>query len=665
VTESSKAVFLSYASQDAEAAARICEALRAAGIEVWFDKSELRGGDAWDQRIRRQIRDCALFVPIISQHTQARAEGYFRLEWDLADQRTHMVSRNKAFIVPVCVDVTSDKDADVPETFTKVQWTRLPEGQTSEAFCRRIAALLAGPEPQTQPRQVTATAVNLGPRRSSRRWTIWAAVGALIIAAIGWQIRRAMSVKPIANSSPTTAVVVPEKSIAVLPFVDMSEKKDQEYFSDGLSEELINQLSHNADLKVIARTSSFAFKGKNEDMRTIASKLGMANLLEGSVRKAGPQLRITAQLIRAADGVHLWSETYDRKLDDIFKVQDEISSTVAKALNAALGAGNKPTVAQASTGEIYSLMLQGNYFFYRSNAGDVDKAIELYKQAIALDPKNALAWARLAEAHVQKTDSNQMPFGQGRSAAQSALAKALALDPNLPRAHYVLGLVHANLDLDWDAAAAEYDRAVALDRHGEVADDARFNSASIAAFKEGRLEGLIAALQQDIVRNPLDPGSYNGLGLIQYAAGKFDQSIAAYQKLLDLDPGYLGAHANYAQSLLGIGKLPEALATAEQEPDQKSKLGVLPCIYWKMGRHADSDAALKTLKDRFADSSGLAAARMHACRGEVDQAFAQLERAYQQHDGDLEATKIDPMLQPLRSDPRFADFLRKLKLPLT
>src|SRR5579862_8206332 len=144
MTELSKAVFLSYASQDAGAASRICEGLRAAAIEVWFDQSELRGGDAWDQRIRRQIRDCALFMPVISAHTQARAEGYFRLEWDLADQRTHMVSRNKAFIVPVCVDDTSDKDADVPETFTKVQWTRLPGGDTSSSFTNRIAALLGG-----------------------------------------------------------------------------------------------------------------------------------------------------------------------------------------------------------------------------------------------------------------------------------------------------------------------------------------------------------------------------------------------------------------------------------------------------------------------------------------------------------------------------------------
>jgi TolB-like protein/tetratricopeptide (TPR) repeat protein len=597
VTEATRAVFLSYASEDAEAAARICEALRAAGIEVWFDRSELRGGDAWDQRIRRQIRDCALFIPIISEHTQERAEGYFRLEWDLADQRTHMVSRNKAFIVPVCVDGTSDKDADVPETFTKVQWSRLPDGAVPTSFTDRIAVLLgnSAPEGRPPPRAPLRSALPAAQRPRSHRWIAFVIVAALLVAAGAWQSWKFIRTPSAATAKQASSPVVPsasDKSIAVLPFVDMSEKKDQEYFSDGLSEELINQLSHNADLKVIARTSSFAFKGKNEDMRTIASKLGVANLLEGSVRKSGPQLRVTAQLIRASDGVHLWSETYDRKLDDIFKVQDEISSTVARALNSALGTGTKPKVV-AAAGETYNLMLQGNFFFYRGTAGDVDKAIGLYKQAIGQDQKNALAWARLAEAIVARGFSAQWPYAQVRSTALDAVHKALALDPNLPRAHYVLGLVYSNLDLNWDAAVAEYDRAVALDPHGEVADDAAFNRISIASFRVGRVDDVLVTLHQDIERNPLNSGSYGLLGIIEYAAGHFEQSVAAYQKLLDLDPAYIAAHANYAVTLMAMGKLPDALAQAEQESDPESRFGVLPCIYWRMGRRAESDAALK------------------------------------------------------------------------
>jgi tetratricopeptide (TPR) repeat protein len=322
-------------------------------------------------------------------------------------------------------------------------------------------------------------------------------------------------------------------------------------------------------------------------------------------------------------------------------------------------------VAQATTGATYNLMLQGNYFFYRGNPGDIDKAIGLYRQVIVIEPGNALAWARVAEACVAQGNTGQIPIDRARSAAQEAVQNALALDPNLPRAHYVLGLVYANMDLDWDASVAEYDRAVALDVHGDVAADAKFNSASITAFKEGRLDGLIATLQQAIQRNPLDPGNYLLLGIIEYAAGNFDQSVAAFHKMLDLNPAYIGAHANYAATLLAMGKLQEALAAAEQEADPLARYGMLPCIYWKMGRRADSDAALKTLEDRFGDSAALPAARMHACRGEPDLAFTQLERAYREHDGDLQAIKVDPMLRPLHGDPRYAQFLRKLKFPVT
>jgi TolB-like protein len=665
-----KAVFLSHASQDAEPVARICASLRAAGVEVWFDQSELRGGDVWDQAIHRQIRDCALFIPVISAHTQERLEGYFRREWKLAVARTHDMADEKRFIVPVVIDATNEQDATVPELFRAVQWTRLPAGETPASFSNRIAALLGGTarEGRSATPAPISSAVPAVAKPPSRRWTAVVVVAALVLAVTAWQTWKVLHTSSVPATRPVhSSEVVPsasDKSIAVLPFVDMSEKKDQEYFSDGLSEELINQLSHNADLKVIARTSSFAFKGKNEDMRTIASKLGVANLLEGSVRKAGAQLRITAQLIRASDGVHLWSETYERKLDDIFKVQDEISSTVAKALNVALGVGSRPAAAQATSSAAYNLMLQGNYFFYRGTPGDLDKAIGLYKQVIAQEPKNALAWARLAEAYVDKGGSAQMPVDRARAVAQDAVQKALALDPNLPRAHYVLGLIYSNMDLNWDAAVSEYERAVALDAHGDVSADAKFNGASITAFKQGRLDGLIDTLQQTIQRSPLEPGNYNLLGIMQYAAGNLDQSVAAYHKLLDLDAAYIGAHANYAATLMAMGKLPEALLAAEQEPDQLSRYGVLPCIYWKLGRRADSDVALKTLQDRFGGSAALSAARNHACRGEVDAAFAQLERAYQQHDGDLQAITVDPLLRSLHSDPRYREFLRKLKYPL-
>ena len=399
MTDTDRAVFLSYASEDAAAAARICAGLRAAGIEVWFDQSELRGGDAWDHHIRSQIRDCALFVPIISAHTQGRPEGYFRLEWDLAEQRSHMIVRSKAFIVPVCIDDTPDTRAEVPESFLKAQWTRLPGGVTTQPFCDRIAMLLAGGEAARRPGRPAPAMMPVAARRSFH-WPAVAAVAAVIIAAIGWQAWRQLH-SGKAGTAPVAAVAAaPDKSIAVLPFVDMSEKRDQEYFSDGLSEELIDHLSHNPDLKVIARTSSFAFKGRNEDIRTIARTLGVAHLLEGSVRKSGNQLRITAQLIRAADGVDLWSESYERQLTDVFKVQQEIAAAVVKGLQAKLLPAALAPNSTPHNMDAYSLYLRGQYFARRASDADVAQGIAILKQAIALEPDFAPAHAELANAYL-------------------------------------------------------------------------------------------------------------------------------------------------------------------------------------------------------------------------------------------------------------------------
>ena len=343
-----KAVFLSYASQDAEAAQQLCNALRAADIEVWFDRSELRGGDAWDALIRKQIKGCYLFVPIISANTQSREEGYFRREWNLAVGRTLDMAEDRTFLLPIVIDGTSDSEARVPDKFREVQWTRLPGGANPQAFLTQVRRLIAPeanapktPSPPSPPTRNPTPATMASPSLVSTRPVVrsvlpWVVSTALMLG-VGYVVadkffasKRAAPTAETAITVPAKAEPVSNKSIAVLPFVDMSEKKDQEYFSDGLSEELIDHLARSVDLKVIARTSSFQFKGKNEDVRTIAAKLGVANLLEGSVRTAGQAVRITAQLIRASDGTHLWSHSYDRQMRDIFShpAADALTSPV-------------------------------------------------------------------------------------------------------------------------------------------------------------------------------------------------------------------------------------------------------------------------------------------------------------------------------------------------
>jgi hypothetical protein len=292
------AVFISYASQDAEEAQRICAALRSAGIEVWFDQSELRGGDVWDQKIRREIHECALFIPIVSQQTQERLEGYFRREWKLAIDRTHDMAEQMPFLVPVVIDGTRDQEAFVPDAFRAVQWTRLPGGETPPIFVERIKRLLSAERSLLSARSGAAPGYR-EPARTSRRLkpVLLAVLAVVVFAALAYPAadRFWISRHPSTSAADTTsrataepaaaAFAPPPHSIAVLPFVNMSGDKEQEYFSEGLTEELLNSLSRISELQVAARTSSFSFQGEHPDIATVARRLNVAAILEGSVRR--------------------------------------------------------------------------------------------------------------------------------------------------------------------------------------------------------------------------------------------------------------------------------------------------------------------------------------------------------------------------------------------
>ena len=285
MSELSRAVSLSYASQDAEAARCICDALRAGGIEVWFDQSELRGGDAWDRQIRKQIHDCALFIPIISATTQGRTEGYFRREWKLAVDRTHDMADDTPYLLPVIIDDTPDDTARVPDKFREVQWTRLRGGERPQAFVERVSRLLSPASMITSSSPAIA-----GPA----------------------VVKRAPTDQPRGTSA--------RKAIAVLPLANMSADPENEYFSDGITEDIINALAKVPGIQVASRTSSFAFKGRDVDLRQIGDKLGVTSVLSGSVRKVGNRIRIVVQFVPVESGYHIWSETYDRQLEDVFAI---------------------------------------------------------------------------------------------------------------------------------------------------------------------------------------------------------------------------------------------------------------------------------------------------------------------------------------------------------
>ena len=662
MTDPSRAVFLSHASQDVSAAARICGALQDAGVEVWFDQSELRGGDAWDQRIRQQIRDCALFIPVISANTTSRHEGYFRLEWDLADQRSHMIARNRAFIVPVCLDATADTGADVPESFQRVQWTRLPNGETPPEFSARIKLLLVPESTATSVRQsgeLTPAAVTPLPAiRTQRLMVFWLALVAVFACVAAYMaIDKLWISKHTPGPQPIT-----EKSIAVLPFADMSEKKDQEYFADGLAEELLNLLAKTPGLHVIARTSSFSFKGKADDIPTIAAKLRVADILEGSVRKSGDRLRVTTQLVRAADGEHLWSETFDRELKDVFKVQDEIAEAVVTALKLKLSPGQTSSPSRSPNMDAYLQYLLGQQYESRRNAESYPRAVAAYRSAIALDPQYAAAYAGLAVAEIFLADVTGEMTGLER--ASVAAEQAIALAPEQAMGYGARGVLRV-WTWDWTGAQADFARALELDPNNPTL--LHHYSALLAGL--GRLPEAVKAARSVVDLDPFSVSAWQYLAGWLMERGDLGAAREACRHALAIDPAneYVLAVLGYAELL--DKKFAEALAVFQRiqgnEPNQLGfRLTGIAMAEHSLGHARESKQALDEATAKGAQAMAYQIAEAYAWRGEPDRAFEWLELAYRQHDGGLGNLKADPLLNSLHGDPRFSALLKKINLPV-
>jgi TolB-like protein len=678
MTEPARAVFLSYASQDAEAARRLADTLRAAGIEVWFDQSELRGGDVWDKKIRQQIRDCALFLPIISSHTQERTEGYFRLEWRLADQRTHLMGRARPFIVPVCVDDTPETDADVPDAFSAVQWTRLHNEDARPAFVERVLRLLS-PEAAHAPGQVGPPAVPAAPSTGAaprlpapspagpRPTRVLLLIAAVAVIGVGYfAVTSWLSKRSAGNAQTSSSTIqagtlsqaaIPEKSVAVLPFIDMSEKKDQEYFSDGLSEELIDLLAQVQDLRVPARTSSFAFRHKADDVPSIAQKLRVANVLEGSVRKAGNTLRVTVQLIRAENGYHLWSRTYDRDIKDIFKVQDEIAAAVVEVLKAKLAPAQSVAAYRSSNTEAYNQYLLGKRFHSRGNIDGWRRAIDAFHKAIALDPDYAAAYASLALSEYALADSTGDAAGQRQAMADAE--KAVTLAPQAADGYASRGVLRMNVSWDWNGAEADLEKALALD---PASDKVQGNYATLLE-RLGRLPEAIAVGRRATEIDPLSAIAWSNFGQYLTFHRDYPSAHEALRRCLEINPeSSFGGHHVAILRLLE-GNATDALAAARKIGFEAFRLTDVAMAEHSLGHVKESQQALDELIAKHAPDGAYQVAEALAWRREKDKAFEWLERAYQQHDGGLSEVKVDLLLDHLHGEPRFKALLKKMNLP--
>ena len=690
------AIFLSYAKQDTAPATRICEALRAEGLEVWFDQSELRGGDAWDQQIRKQIKECALFVPIISAHTQTRAEGYFRLEWHLAEQRTYLMAHDQLFLLPVVVDGTPDAEARVPERFRERQWTRLPDGAATPEFCERVRRLL-GSAPVTPragsasafPAAATATTpVPAGPvpAPARMRWII-AAVAAAAAAAAFLALRprhgsddgaaplpRAAMV-PVPTKAPETPAApavssLPDKSVAVLPFANLSDDKDNEYFSDGISEELLTVLEKIPGLRVAARTSAFSFKGTSATAQEIGAKLGVADLVEGSVQKSGNRVRITARLSRVATGEELWSQTYTRELKDVFALQDEIAQAIVSEVKGKLPGGDGQAALQvraAAKGgttntEAYQEYLKGRFFAKQFTETNAEKAIGFLARATELDPSYALAWAELSQAHIWYCEwagqVTREQFEAHLAGARSAADRALSLEPDLPEGLLARFDLQLNLDFQVKEAAETGKRALVL-----APDDADVvYSVGWVDMIYGKTDSCIQMARKSLELDPVNPRCHLTLAVSFMYAGRYQEAREEFGRMAELDPALTYSHAGVGLSYVFEGKFAEAVAATDGEKTIWSRLLVLSIAYTGLKQTARADAALSQLIALCADTAAYQVAEVYAFRGDADRTFEWLERAKRQRDPGVIRVSVDPVFSKVTSDPRWTVFIHKLGL---
>ena len=446
-----------------------------------------------------------------------------------------------------------------------------------------------------------------------------------------------------------------DKSIAVLPFVDMSPNRDQEYFSDGISEELLNLLAKIPQLRVISRSSAFSFKGKDIEVPEIAKRLNVAHVLEGSVRKAGNEVRITAQLIEARSDTHLWSATYDRTLDDIFAVQDEIAAAVVAQLKVEL-LGATPKV-KAVDPKAYALYLQARQLWqYRTPEG-LEQSIALYQQALAIDPNDAAAWSGLASSYVSQAGDGLRPIEEGYSLAREAVQKALEIDPDHAPAHGLFGWIAMEYDGEPAAAARHLTHALAL----EPNDSETIRIAAYLARSLGRFDTAIALGEYVTGRDPVNAVGYANLGYQYSYAGRLDDAIASRRTALSLSPGYAGAKYLIGVALLLKGEPAGALAAMQDESSDAWRLIGLPMAWHALGKQVESDAALTELIRAMDEKSwSYNIAYVFAFRGEADRAFEWLDKAVVHHDTGLAEIAVDPLFVNLHGDPRWLPFLRRI-----
>ena len=647
-------VFISYSSHDAAVAQAVCSALEKAGFPCWIAPRDVVPGTLYAEGIIRAINESAILVLILSE--SAVASPHVGKELERSASKRHPI---------IAIRVDNSPLTPAFEYFlSESQWVDQGTDGRDAAIDKLVDAVRLHLMPAAGSAQLKSPETPVDrPRPRLPRPTRIAAAILLVVAVAALSAGKLWLWKATSSDSLTsaTANVAKEQSIAVLPFTDMSETKDQEYFADGMAEELVDLLARIPGLKVIGRTSSFQFKGRNEDLRTIGARLGAAYVVEGSVRKAGLRVRITAQLIDTDSGTPHWSETYDRDFGDVLALQDEIATGIARALQIAVDADKNHALRHLQSTEAYTLYLRGRVLQDQTHAAQLLEAARAFDQALVIDPLFLHAAEALAVTYIMQGFDEDVLSREAWQHAREAAEKALRIDPNSAPAHGVLGFVHAEDEFDWNAAELEFSKGLALNPR----DPITLGYSAIVAQARGQYQEAQRRINASLTLDPLNPFTRYTLGDILYKSADFDGAERSFRSSLASNASTDGAHYMIVRILLARGQVDAALKEIQAEVAIDAKDAGLSMIYHAQGRKLDSDAALARLVKESGETWPYCVATVHAFRGERNDAFEWLEKARLARDSDLLASILgDPELAQIRADPRYKKLLREMNLPV-
>ena len=640
---STPTVFISYASQDAAVANSIVESLEQHKLRCWLAPRDVRAGAQYADAIVRAINEAKSVVLVLS----ASAIGSDHV----AREVERAASKHKP-IIAFRID-SAALNPGLEYFLSNSQWIDVPATGMPAALAKLAEAADRG-SAHTVAADSVAYAKPLEPTAGRQKLLAGAAVvisvGAAVALSMHFWSQRHQAAQPAAT------VAITDKSVAVLPFLDMSEKKDQEYFADGMAEETLSQLAKIPGLKVIGRTSSFRFKGNADDLRTIGATLGAAYVLEGSVRRSGNRLRVTAQLIDTRDGARRWSDTYDRSASDVLAVQDQIASGLARALQLELDTTSRKSPRSP---EAYDSYLRGLHAREAYNQAGFEEAVADFRHALQLDPDFVPAAEALARVLVDQAQWYFVPPKIGFERARAAATAALKLDAKSALAHVLLGSVNLWYDWDWANAAQEMRMGTSF----APSDPTVLLFAAEEPLAVGRWDEAARLNLESLSVDPLQASVYEPLGWTFVRLGRFAEAESAFRRAMEISPTYAGIHHDLGTVLLLQGKAESALREMEQETPLGGRSAGLAITYHALHRAAEADAELRKLESEHSGDMAMWIAEVHAFRGEKDVALSWLDRAYAQKDIFLWLIKGDPLFSNLDGDPRFKAFLRKMNLP--